>query len=648
MAKKRNQKKNQNTTANYELLHNPFARAETLPKILEIDNSNKEVVQRTTKQGQFILKKLIENKTKFLESAENGDKNTLEKMLEKGVDIKTLDKYGDTALHIAIELGYTHIIEALLKRKDIKDIIDLRDHDDLTPLHHALLLNDSYEIKSKIVTMLIRHGANLYSDHEINYTPYKLIIYSGLIKDLPDDCQKEFFKPHSLPDLFLIAAYYNDKKLLSKLLNIDKNLIDTQSTEDIQFIDTLDPNEESVLISILDESVGWTTLHIAVYNGHFELVKFLVKQGACLNIKDKFGITPLHMVIEKGHVNIFSYLIENKASLDVAGTPNLLEHAIEYKQPLIANLLIKKGLKAKEEFLKLPLDNQLNNIFLKSIKEGKAEITIRLLEMDVNLYSKNKLGESAFSIAYEKGYNFILKDIVWEALKEELPNYSDNYGKSLLHYVTAAGYIKQLERHIKADRANMNVVDKNFLTLMHEAAKFGHTNIIDLLIKNGFDVNAQDNQGKNPLDYAFAYSDIDVVAFLIYECKAKTCNPDISNIASLEGFEFKKQLKLAEMFKDIRDVSLLLNGYNELLNTLLNIQLEKPNLSYGEVYDYARKIIHLTTIKEALTKLKLTYRAIEDIDTTNNFDQEELYIQGDSAVSNHVMKLLGIEVDPIP
>jgi ankyrin repeat protein len=650
MAKKSKHKKNPNHSKSYELIHSPVSSRQKLPQILEAENKpsrNKEAHHRTTKQGQIILKILKENKTKFLQSAENGDKTTLERMLNDGVDIKAQDKYGDTALHIAIELGYTHIIEALLKRKDIKEIIDFRDQDELTPLHQALLLSNSYDIKLKIVAMLIKYGANLYSNHEKNYTPYKLIMFSGFIKDLPEDCQKEFFKPESLPDLLLIATYHNDKKLLKKILKLDTNLINTQTKEPIRFIDTLDPDEEFVSISKIDESVGWGALHIAVHNGHFKLVKFLVKHGVNLNTKDKFGITPLHIAIEKGHLNIFSYLIENKASLEVVGTPYLLEYALEYKKSSIANILIKKGLKAKQEFLNLPLDNQLNNIFLKSIKEGKADVTIRLLEMDVNLYSKNKLGETAFSIAYEKGYNFILKDILWEALKEELPNYSDNHGKSLLHYVAAAGYIKQLERYIKADRANMNVVDKNFLTLMHEAAKFGHTNIIDLLIKNGFDVNTQDNQGKNPLDYAFAYSDIDVIAFLIYECKAKTCNPDLSNIASVEGYEFKKQLKLAEMFKDIRDVSLLLSGYDELLKTLLNIQLEKPNLSYGEVYDYVGKIILFTKIEEALTKLKLTYRAIEDIDTTNNFDQEELYVQGDSAVSNHVMKLLGIEVDPL-
>ena len=48
--------------------------------------------------------------------------------------------------------------------------------------------------------------------------------------------------------------------------------------------------------------------------GHFEIVKFLVENGADPNVKDDFyGRTTLMFASQKGHFEIVKFLIENGA-----------------------------------------------------------------------------------------------------------------------------------------------------------------------------------------------------------------------------------------------------------------------------------------------------------------------------------------------
>jgi ankyrin repeat protein len=35
-------------------------------------------------------------------------------------------------------------------------------------------------------------------------------------------------------------------------------------------------------------------LHLATYNGHFEIVKLLVEKGVDINLKDRYGSTSLN------------------------------------------------------------------------------------------------------------------------------------------------------------------------------------------------------------------------------------------------------------------------------------------------------------------------------------------------------------------
>jgi hypothetical protein len=72
----------------------------------------------------------------------------------------------------------------------------------------------------------------------------------------------------------------------------------------------------NINVNLKDKRFGWTPLHYAAYNGHVEIARLLLQNGADLNAKDRYGSSPLHLSAEQGSVDILHLLVENGADLE--------------------------------------------------------------------------------------------------------------------------------------------------------------------------------------------------------------------------------------------------------------------------------------------------------------------------------------------
>lgn len=65
------------------------------------------------------------------------------------------------------------------------------------------------------------------------------------------------------------------------------------------------------LVHCSDEE-GKTPLHIATINGHYEIVEYLIQNGADCNAQDKYGWTPLHNAACSREEKLIHFLLKQK------------------------------------------------------------------------------------------------------------------------------------------------------------------------------------------------------------------------------------------------------------------------------------------------------------------------------------------------
>jgi ankyrin repeat protein len=222
---------------------------------------------------------LVQNNPYNIDLVQNSDGDTPlhDAIYENNIElVKTLDAYlniqnnnGDTPLHAAMYENFELVKILVDKGADL----NIQDKWGMTPLHIAC-----YEAKYEETAYLIDNGADINIKDGDNTKPYfvgDFDIIDYIINKYTYTYIRDFYKNNKLH----IACYHG-------LTHVVKYLIDTK-----------DYNDEG----------DFTALHIACCGSYFDLVKILVENGCCVNVKDIYGHTPLDFASDP---NIIAYLIE--------------------------------------------------------------------------------------------------------------------------------------------------------------------------------------------------------------------------------------------------------------------------------------------------------------------------------------------------
>ena len=166
------------------------------------------------------------------------------------------DKYGRQAHHIAAQMGYTDILEYLIK---IGLQVNAVDDMNWTPLHCA-----AHTGQLSSVELLLKYKAKIDPEANVGETPLLLAAYKGNInvfKYLIEKGARTDVKDIQGNSLLHAAAYSGEFEIVKYIV------------EDMEF----DINSENVY--------GWTPLHRAAYAGNLEVVKYLIEKGADIEKK---------------------------------------------------------------------------------------------------------------------------------------------------------------------------------------------------------------------------------------------------------------------------------------------------------------------------------------------------------------------------
>lgn len=308
-----------------------------------------------------------EEKIKFREAIEKGDRGYVEYILSKGVDLNDEKEFGYVPLHIAVQENNMELVKLFLEKgADINAVDGWKQN----------CLFKTYNIE--MVKYLIEHGANVNQIDIHGVIPLLNVTWYYDLAKLYIEKGANIYHEDEEGDSILFYALMNDNyDLVEYLIKVKKINIRNKNNKGYNPIiwycaagggnikianliiragvDVNDSNEDGVnaiIASILNTRCNRKVFKKRTYDilKNISFLKYIVKQGIDINHKDNYGNTSLHYAIKLSREKeIIKLLLDYGADVNIKNkhgeTP--LDIALEKGDKDIVNLLkvytTKKG-----------------------------------------------------------------------------------------------------------------------------------------------------------------------------------------------------------------------------------------------------------------------------------------------------------------
>ncbi|KAI0539493.1 putative ankyrin repeat protein [Xylaria digitata] len=376
------------------------------------------------------------------------------KLLEMGVFVDTYCNSG-TALHIAARHGLPKSIEVLLENNPKPNL----DYVGCTPLQIACMHNHP-----ECIRILQKAGAN---------TTFK--------NNKGDDAVDIMFQTETDSQ----NAQECLKPLLSKPYNIPMDQVDEKGLTRLHKIQTKTPVS---IVQLLDHD-GYTPLAVAVNTGNESVAKYLIEQGARVDVFGPGFGSILHLAVSKGSINIVKLLVNSGADRESVHP--------EYGESLLYTALSIED------------DSNLEKIVRYLVDEAKVPINQPGGELG---YPIIRIAERARSkhASSVKMLKFLIR-------RKVQVNVTDSQGRRAVHFACASQYDDGLKALVNA-RADIEAQDRFGRKPIHFAAAVPSTKCIDFLLDKIHDINSvnvADHDNWTPLLWAARSSNQDIIAKLV-------------------------------------------------------------------------------------------------------------------------------------
>ena len=451
--------------------------------------------------------------TPFLLAARYGHIEVASLLLRYGAKCDDKDCQGATVLHIAACHGHYDLIRWLISQRTSLHL-NMKSKNLSTPLHSSAICKINRDIKP-----LLDMGANIYETDENGMTPLHYTVINAYEAD----------------SIVLFRRVIVNGSLFTTVLGSKGDITVTRDSDVIyrtlplnfqcsKLIDIIESSNNSY-INAMDRN-GRTALHLAAKNGEECCVIRLLEKRARADLYDLQGKTPLDLATEfstevrdcfwcsnmddfdtilainqRYHnyiVDIFlSREVDFTQTCDEEKTP-LLHRAFEMQNPVIAHLILSKGLSlsCKDAQGRTPLLIYLQN-------GGKwLDVILERFDVPIHIECGKPFNTSEFHLlAFRKP----------TVLSENLLEYhtSDNF----YCFVENGPLMKAIKAHPLGFRVIDECRDAEGYTALHRAAQGGNLLVLKAFLSLGADLTVLTPQGHSALELAIMCAGISPFSF---------------------------------------------------------------------------------------------------------------------------------------
>lgn len=416
---------------------------------------------------------------------------------------------GSTPLFVSAYKGYQDFVEYLVDT--FPEQIVQRDEHNRSPLYIACKQGHVGVVKYMLV-----FDKDVHQLQNRNCTPFYIACQMGHLDIAKLLCQQDSTNQSER------NKYKNRKSAAFKKDEIKKsphdNLINKPMDTGITPLMAAAYNGHTDVVTfLLDTNVAFdsadhiesTALHYACLNNHADIVRLLVSHGAEVDPVDQKNQTPFYMSCCYGHMDIIKLLLFGnepiKRSIGSKKSTSLLSDNSSLFVPFSHHSLhINKCVDLNVK------DVEGDTALHAACFNGHFEVVKLLIQIGMNVNVGNCKGQTPLLMACANGFFNIAKLLINNNANI---NQSDNEKFTPLLYASNSN-LDTVELLIKH---NCDIDAKNCddITALHKACSNGHAQIVDILIGNGANINACDRGGKTPLFYAARNNKVDVIELLL-------------------------------------------------------------------------------------------------------------------------------------
>ncbi|WP_346350386.1 ankyrin repeat domain-containing protein [Spiroplasma endosymbiont of Calodromius spilotus] len=283
-----------------------------------------------------------------------------------------------------------------------------------------------------------------------------------------------------------------------------------------------------------------TPLHRAVEFNNNQTVKAILGNQNLKNVNDNNndeGITPFHLATKSGNKEIVEILMEHKdidinMRTKIGYTP--LHGAVEFN-----NNQTVKAILGNQNLKNVNDNNNDEGItpFHLAVKNSNKELVEILMgHQDIDINMSTKAGYTPLHGAVMYNNSEAVAAIIGN---KNLKNVNDNKNDQSivpLHIGAKTGNKALVE--ILMSHQDIDIVDKEGFTALHSAVEENDTEMVELLINSGANVNTINTTGETPLHLAVKLDDIAMVQTLIKHPQIDLDCPNLKSKFGLNALQY--------------------------------------------------------------------------------------------------------------